>query len=137
LLSIPNFGMVVEMSDVPHLSPKSVEWIGPAYAELMGLPAGVRRTVGYALHMAQGGAKHDKVKPLKGYKGAGVLEVVEDHDGDTYRAVYTVKFAGTVYVLHCFQKKAKKGISTPKSTIDLINKRLQQAAAIHQEKEKQ
>jgi phage-related protein len=85
----------------------------------------------------QGGAKHDKVKPLKGYKGAGVLEVVEDHDGDTYRAVYTVRFAGTVYVLHCFQKKAKKGISTPKSTIDLINKRLQQAAAIHQEKEKQ
>jgi phage-related protein len=82
---------------------------------------------GYALYLAQLGDKHDQAKPLKGFGGAGVLEVVEDHDGDTYRAVYTVRIAKAVYVLHVFQKKAKRGIATPKSDLDLIKQRLRAA----------
>lgn len=77
--------------------------------------------------LAQIGEKHPDAKPLKGFKGAGVLEVVEDHSGDTYRAVYTVRFAGAVYVLYAFQKKAKKGAKTPKHEIDLVEKRLKAA----------
>jgi phage-related protein len=89
--------------------------------------------MGYALRFAQAGEKHESAKPLRGFKGAGVLEVVEDHDGDTYRAVYTVRFAGVVYVLHCFQKKSKKGIATPQRTMDLIQKRLQLAEIMHKQ----
>jgi len=121
-------------STPPTLKP--LAWIGAAYDELMELPAEVRRSVGYALHAAQAGGKHDSAKPLRGFKGAGALEVVESYDTDTYRAVYTVKFADAVYVLHCFQKKSKKGIATPKSTIDLIERRLKEAAAIYKEQEK-
>jgi len=83
--------------------------------------------MGYALYMAQLGDKSPSVKPLKGFGGASVLEVVEDYDGDTYRAVYTVKFAGRVYVLHAFQKKSKHGIKTPQHEIDLIKSRLKRA----------
>lgn len=78
--------------------------------------------------------KPDNVKPLQGFKGAGVLEVVEDYDGDTYRAVYTVKLAEVVYVLHCFKKKSKKGIATPKQTIDLIHQRLRVAEMMHKKR---
>lgn len=84
-------------------------------------------SVGYALYLAQCGEKHRSTKPLKGFKGTGVLEIVEDFDGDTYRAVYTVKLAGVVYVLHAFQKKSKQGIATPKQDIDLIETRLKRA----------
>ena len=84
----------------------------------------MRRVFGFALHLAQIGEKHLDAKPLRGFGGAGVLEVVEDFDGSTYRAVYTVKFAGIVYALHAFQKKAKRGIETPKEEIELIRKRL-------------
>jgi len=80
--------------------------------------------MGYALYQAQLGLKAPLAKPLRGFGGAGVLEIVEDHRGDTYRAVYTVKFSDFVYVLHAFQKKSKKGIATPKPDIDLIKKRL-------------
>jgi phage-related protein len=83
--------------------------------------------MGYGLYLAQTGGKHPDAKPLKGFGGAGVLEVVDDWDGDTYRAVYTVKLAGSVYVLHAFQKKATKGIATPKRDLDLIRNRLRQA----------
>ncbi len=83
--------------------------------------------MGYALHFAQAGDKHPSAKPLKGFRGAGVLEVVEDHDGNAYRAVYTVRLAGAVYVLHAFQKKSKKGAATPKRELDLIRKRLKLA----------
>ncbi len=93
------------------------------------LPRPVQRSMGFALRFAQAGAKLDSAKPLKGFTGAGVLEVVEDFDGDTYRAVYTVKFADAVYVLHCFQKKSKKGIATPKPVLSLIQKRLRFAEA--------
>src|SRR5919106_967989 len=87
---------------------KPVRWIGNSQEDLREFPDQPRRDIGYALYFAQRGDKHPRAKPLKGFGGAGVLEIVEDHDGNTYRAVYTVKFAGVVYVLHAFQKKAKK-----------------------------
>jgi phage-related protein len=83
--------------------------------------------MGFALWQAQRGGKHADAKVLKGFGGGGVLEVVEDHEGSTYRAVYTVKFSGAVYVLHAFQKKSKKGIKTPQREIELIRKRLKTA----------
>ena len=90
--------------------------------------------MGYALYLAQCGDKHLDAKPLRGFGGgAGVLEVVADHDGDTYRAVYTVRFADAVYVLHAFQKKSKRGIATPKREIERIRQRLQQAQEHYQQ----
>ena len=83
--------------------------------------------MGFALFQAQNGLKHADAKPLAGFGGASVLEVLEDHDGNTYRAVYTVRFANAVYVLHAFQKKSKKGIATPKQDIDLIKARFKLA----------
>ena len=93
------------------------------------MPSDVVDVFGFALHLAQSGKKHDQAKPLKRFGGASVLEVVEDHMGDTYRAVYTVKIAERVYVLHCFQKKSTKGIETPKQDMDLIHVRLKAAQA--------
>ncbi len=93
----------------------------------------VKDVFGYALHLAQHGEKHLDARPLKGFGGAKTLEIVEDHQGDTYRAVYTVKFEGYVYVLHCFQKKSKKGIATPKPDMDKIRARLKYAELLHQE----
>jgi phage-related protein len=87
----------------------------------------VQRTFGFPLYLAQTGAKHDQTKPLKGQGSAGVLEVVENWKGDTNRAVYTVRFSNAIYVLHCFQKKATKGIATPKPHLDLIVSRLKLA----------
>jgi len=86
--------------------------------------------MGYALYVAQQGGRHRDAKPLKGFGGAGVVEVVKDFDGDTFRAVYTVRLAGAVYVLHAFQKKSRKGRSTPKLEMDLIEKRLREAERI-------
>lgn len=83
--------------------------------------------MGYALDLAQHGEKHPDAKPLKGFKGSGVLEVVDNFDGDTYRAIYTVKFAGFVYLLHAFQKKSKHGIATSQQDVELIKKRLKKA----------
>jgi phage-related protein len=103
---------------------KPVEWVGSSLKDLKEFPEEVRQDIGYALYLAQCGDKHPSAKPLKGFKGGGVLEVVENFDGDTYRAVYTVKLAGTLYVLHAFQKKSKQGIATPKQDIDLIAARL-------------
>lgn len=93
------------------------------------MPDDVVDVFGFALHLAQTGKKHDQAKPLKGFGGAGVLEAVEDHQGDTFRAVYTVKIADAVYVLHCFQKKSKQGIETPKHEMDLIRDRWKAAQA--------
>lgn len=114
-----------------NLSIKPVFWIGSAKADLSAFPEEVKDSIGFALYVAQQGGKHASVKPLRGFGGAGVLEVVEDHDGDTYRAVYTVKFAGRVYVLHSFQKKSKSGIATPKAELDLIKARLKRAEEEH------
>lgn len=94
---------------------KSLVWIGSSKKDLLALPLNVRKFFGHALEFAQRGDRHDAAKPLKGFSGAGVLEVVEDDAGGTYRAVYTVKFAEAVFVLHCFQKKSKSGIATPKA----------------------
>lgn len=106
---------------------KPIEWIGSSLDNLKDLPEDVQQAVGYALYRAQCGEKHPNVKPLKGFKGASILEVVQDFDGDTYRAVYTVKFEEVVYVLHVFQKKSKRGIETPKQDIELIETRLRRA----------
>ena len=105
---------------------KPLRWVGSSYDDLLDLPAEVRREVGFALFVAQNGDKADNAKPFKGL-GGGMLEVVESYDGDTYRAVYTVRFASAVYVLHAFQKKSKSGIKTPKKDIDLIEARLKAA----------
>ena len=108
---------------------KPLFWIASAKKDLKAMPEDVKDVFGFALHLAQVGKKHGQAKPLTGFGGAGVLEVIEDYKGDTYRAVYTVKLANSVYVLHCFQKKSKDGIRTPKPDVDLIRERLKAAAA--------
>jgi phage-related protein len=110
-----------------HLKP--LHWVGSSKKDLLAMPSDLVDVFGFALHLAQSGKKHEQAKPLKGFGGASVLEVVEDHMGDTYRAVYTVRIAERVYVLHCFQKKSTKGIETPKQDIDLILERLKAAQA--------
>jgi len=114
--------------------PKPLIWIGSSKKDLIAFPDEVRGEMGHALYMAQCGDKHEAAKPLKGFGGSKTLEVVESHNGDTYRAVYTVKFEGEVYVLHSFQKKSKKGIATPKQDIDLVKQRLKEAEKLHAEK---
>jgi phage-related protein len=106
---------------------KPLEWLGRSREQLIAFPREVCRDIGYALHFAQSGDKHPAAKPLKGFGGAGVLEVVQHHDGNTYRAVYTVRFAGVVYVLHVFQKKSKRGVATPRQDLTLIETRLRDA----------
>jgi phage-related protein len=106
---------------------KPLEWVASAKKDLMSMPSEVVDVFGFALHMAQHGGKHSQAKPLKGFGSAGVLEIVEDDDGSTYRAVYTVRFGNALYVLHCFQKKSHKGIETPKQDMDLIRDRLKLA----------
>jgi phage-related protein len=98
---------------------------------LRDFPDDVRRFMGQALFEAQLGGKHPAAKPLRGFHGAGVLEIVDDFDGNTYRAVYTVRFASAIFVLHAFQKKAKKGIATPKHDVELIQRRLRDAVTVH------
>jgi phage-related protein len=107
--------------------PKPVRWIASSREDLRNFPEDVRNRIGGALWEAQLGRKASFAKPLKGFGGAGVLEVADDFDGNTYRAVYTVRFAKVVYVLHAFQKKSKHGIATPKQEIDLIEQRLKRA----------
>jgi phage-related protein len=114
---------------------KDLFWIGSSKKDLMSMPADIQDTFGYALHQAQSGKKHVQAKPLKGFGSAGVLEVVEDSGGGTFRAVYTVKFEEAVYVLHCFQKKSRHGISTPKPDMDLIRERLKAAEQHHSQGE--
>lgn len=103
---------------------KPLRWVASSKKDLMAMPDDVQDTFGYALHLAQSGQKHSDAKPLKGFGGAGVLEVVEDHKGNAYRAVYTVRYAQAVYVVHCFQKKSTQGIATPKPDMELISWRL-------------
>lgn len=106
---------------------KPLFWIGSSLDDLKDCPDEVQDYIGYALHWAQTGGKSPAAKPLQGFGGAGVLEVVDDFDGNTYRAVYTVRFAKAVYALHVFQKKSHKGIATPKQDIELVKARLQRA----------
>lgn len=106
---------------------KRLLWVGSSKDDLLKLPVAVRKFFGHALDFAQRGEKHAAAKPLKGFGGAGVLEVVEVDTGGTYRAVYTVRFNEAVFVLHCFQKKSKTGIATPRKDMDIIRARLRVA----------
>ena len=108
---------------------KPVAWIGSTKKDLLAMPEEVQSQVGFALFQVQCGQMPAEAKPLKGFGGASVQEIVVDYDRDTYRAVYTVRFAGWVYVLHCFQKKSKSVIKTPQEDIDLIHARLKAARA--------
>jgi phage-related protein len=112
---------------------KPLIFIGDSRRALAEFPKGVQQQVGFALYQAQMGGKHVDAKPLK---GVGVLEVVTDHRGDTFRTVYTAKLERAVYVLHAFQKKSKHGIATPKSVMDIVKQRLQRAIEIDQEQER-
>ena len=110
-----------------HGLEKPLFWVASSRKDLINMPADVQDTFGYALYLAQTGNRHSNAKPLKGFGHAGVLEVVEDCYGNTYRAVYTLRFGDAVYVLHCFQKKSKRGIQTPQPDIDMIKARLMAA----------
>lgn len=113
------------MTEDPLLKP--LVWVGSSRKEFRTFPDEVKAEMGYALFVAQAGGRHRKVKIFKGMGDAGVLEIVEDHRGDTFRAIYTVRFELAVYVLHAFQKKSKKGIKTPKAEIQMIEQRLRDA----------
>lgn len=112
---------------------KQLLWVASSKKDLLAMPDEVQDAFGYALFIAQSGDKHAQAKPLKGFGGAGVLEVVEDFDGDTFRAVYTVRYEEAVYVLHCFQKKSKQGAKTPQQDLDVIQTRLKAARARHEQ----
>ena len=112
---------------------KELLWIPGTKDDLMAMPSEVKTDFGYGLYQAQIGDFPDIAKPLRGFNGASVLELVEDHKSGTYRAVYTVKFEDAIVVLHVFQKKSKSGISTPKKEIELIHERLKRAEIIYQE----
>lgn len=112
---------------------KPTHFVGSSLADLKSFPADVRMDVGFALHQAEQGEKSLHATPLVGFKGAGVLEVISNSDGKTYRAVYTVKLSEAVFVLHCFQKKSKTGIATPAKDMDLVRSRLKDAERINEE----
>ena len=110
-----------------HEKLKPVRWVGSSQDDVRKFPDEARWRVGGALWEAQHGRKASYVKPLKGFGGASVLEIVDDFEGDTFRAVYTVRFAEAIYVLHAFQKKSKRGMATPKAEMSLIEQRLKRA----------
>ena len=112
---------------------KPLAWLGSSKKDLMALPMGVRKFFGHALDFAQRGEQHNAAKVLKGFGGGGVLEIVANDQGSTYRAVYTVKFREVVFVLHVFRKKSKSGITTPKPDMEIIRERLKVAGKLSQE----
>jgi len=114
---------------------KPVRWVGSSLRDLRACPPAVRAEVGHALFAAQQGAMDPAAKPLKGFAGARVIEIVASHRGETWRAVYTVRFADAIYVLHVFQKKSTSGIATPLREIELIRQRLAQAEQDHRRRQ--
>ena len=110
---------------------RPLRWMGSSQDDLRHFPNEAKRIVGFALFEAQEGRKHHSVKPLLGFGGASVLEVIANDDGDTYRAVYTVRFNEATYVLHAFQKKSKSGAKTPQQELDLVRRRVKAAAVEH------
>ena len=120
------------MSAAPSLKP--LIWVGASRKSLREFPELVQDHMGYALYVAQRGGKHDDAKTMSGFGSAGVLEVIRDFRGDTFRAVYTVRYAGALYVLHAFQKKSKAGRETPRRDIELIQQRLREAERIEKER---
>jgi phage-related protein len=111
------------------MAPKPLFWVGSSKKDLLRMPDIVIDTFGFALYLAQIGKKHDQARPLRGFGSADVIEVVEAREGNAYRAVYTVRFAAAIFVLHCFQKKSTRGVETPKPQIELIRDRLRAARA--------
>jgi len=120
--------------DDPPLKP--VIWVGSSRGDLRAFPDPVQDHIGYALYVAQRGGKHRDAKTLTGFGGAGVVEIIKDYRGDTFRAVYTLRYAGAVYMLHAFQKKSKSGIATPKPDLELIERRLKQVAEMEKNRRK-
>lgn len=116
------------MTDEPNFKP--VVWVGSSRKDLRQFPDLVQDHIGYALYVAQQGRKHRDTKTLSGFGGASVIEVIKDYRSDTFRAVYTLRFQGTVYVLHAFQKKSKTGSETPRRDMELIKLRLREAERI-------
>ena len=114
---------------------RPVRWVGSARTALKAFPRAVQRAIGQALYAAQCGETYPSVKPLKGFHGASVLEIVAPFETDAYRAVYTVQFGSAIYVLHAFQKKAKTGRKTPQKEIDLIARRLETARQDHKRRQ--
>ena len=114
---------------------KPLVWVASCKKDVLSFPSDVQDLMGYALDLAQRGEKHPDAKPMRGF-GSGVLEVVDDYDGDTYRAVYSVKYEGIVYAVHAFQKKSKKGAETPKAELDKIDTRLKAIEAQRQKERK-
>lgn len=114
---------------------KPIIWMGSSRKDLTAMPVAVKKDFGGALHGVQDGRTPEGAKTLGG-KAQGAVQLAEDHDGETYRAVYTVELEGVVYVLHCFQKKSKSGIATPKSDIELIERRLRDARTLHQRRDR-
>jgi phage-related protein len=114
---------------------RPLRWIGSSSKDLKGFPKQVRAAFGFGLHLAQTGQHPPKAKPLKGF-GSGALELLEDFDGDTYRAAYVVRFERAVYVLHIFKKKSKRGSATPQPDIELIKRRLRDAESDNAERMK-
>lgn len=112
---------------------KPVRWIGSSYDNWIRFPDDVQDVIGYSLYLAQAGRKAANTCPMKGYRGAKVLEIRDDFNGNTFRAVYTLEFRNVIYVLHAFQKKSKHGISTPRGDIELVQKRLMQAKKHYEE----
>jgi phage-related protein len=110
-------------------------WMGSSRNDIRAFPQAVRREVGKALFAAQAGETDPAAKPLKGFGGGSVLEVVARHDGGTWRAVYTVRFDDAVYVLHAFQKKSRRGRATPKQEMELVRQRLKEAERMHRERQ--
>jgi phage-related protein len=120
------------MTADPSLKP--VIWVGSSRRDLRAFPEPVQDHMGYALYIAQRGGKHRDTKTLSGFGGAGVVEVVKDFRGDTFRAVYTLRYAGAVYVLHAFQKKSKTGSETARRDLELVKQRLREAEQIAKER---
>lgn len=115
--------------------PRPVVWVGSSQRDLQAMPRQVRRDIGQALYAAQQGMTDPAAKPLKGFRGARVMEIVERYRTDAYRGVYTTQYEDVVYVLHVFQKKSKSGIATPKYEIELIRQRLAEAAKHYRDRQ--
>jgi phage-related protein len=113
--------------------PKRLIWMGSSRRDFSGFPEKVRGEMGYALYVAQCGGRHRRAKTLKGFGGAGIVEIVQEHDGDAYRTVYVVRFASALYVLHAFQKKSKSGIKTPANDMSLVTRRLKDAEELERQ----
>ena len=114
---------------------RPVVWVGSSRRDVRRFPREVRRDLGRALYAAQQGEIDPAAKPLRGFGGGSVIEIVASHRGDTWRAMYTVRYAEAIYVLHAFQKKSKSGIATPKKDMALVRQRLGEAERLHRERQ--